>query len=115
MSEWSLVSAAAFGPPDLDENEKQDQCGETASGADIRMVRGGFVYGTLIDPATNQPIKLTAGQSLHVGHYGPARPRPGGAVTSTVVEADGSCRPRAAALAHDDWQQWIPRIRHVGA
>ncbi|MFO1095875.1 MAG: carboxypeptidase regulatory-like domain-containing protein [Planctomycetaceae bacterium] len=68
--------------------------GETTPDADIRLVRGVFVYGQLIDPGTNKPIQPD--ERTYVAHYGPARPRSGAAVSNTVVQPDGSYRLRVA-------------------
>ncbi|MFO1095892.1 MAG: M56 family metallopeptidase [Planctomycetaceae bacterium] len=68
--------------------------GKTTPDADIRLVRGVFVFGALIDPATNKPIEPD--EHMTVAHYGPARPRSGAAVSNTVVQPDGSYRLRVA-------------------
>jgi beta-lactamase regulating signal transducer with metallopeptidase domain len=70
--------------------------GRTTTDADIRLVKGGFVFGTVIDAATNQPVVPPADHPLQVAHYGPARPRTGAAVTSTNVNADGTYRLHVA-------------------
>jgi beta-lactamase regulating signal transducer with metallopeptidase domain len=70
--------------------------GKTVKDADIRMVRGGFVVGTVIDGTTGKPIAPAAEKVLRVAQYGPARPRTGAAVTSTAVNPDGTYRLRVA-------------------
>lgn len=70
--------------------------GKTNSIPDIRLLRGGFVTGRVIDSATNRPPATPADRDLRVAHYGPARPRTGAAVTSTQVNADGTYRLRVA-------------------
>ena len=70
--------------------------GQTISNADIRLVQGGFVVGTVFDAATNKPVSSSVKDPIRVAHYGPARPRTGAAVTSTEVNADGTYRLRVA-------------------
>lgn len=70
--------------------------GKTVSGADIKLVRGAFVTGTVIDVATNEPVVPAGDRAPRVAHYGPARPRTGAAVTSTKVNPDGTYRLRVA-------------------
>lgn len=70
--------------------------GKTISVADISLVRGGFVTGRVIDAATNKPVAPAEKRPLRVAHYGPARPRTGAAVTSAVVNPDGTYRLRVA-------------------
>ena len=62
-------------------------------GADIRMVRGGFVTGTYqwVDDEGNN---LAGGSTI--AHYGPARPRTGAAVKTTRVNSDGTFKMRVA-------------------
>jgi beta-lactamase regulating signal transducer with metallopeptidase domain/5-hydroxyisourate hydrolase-like protein (transthyretin family) len=72
------------------------ESGKTIKDADIRMVRGGFVVGTVIDGNSGQPINPAGDRPLYVAHYGPARPRTGHAVTSTPVNPDGTYRLRVA-------------------
>jgi beta-lactamase regulating signal transducer with metallopeptidase domain len=69
--------------------------GERLTGADIRMSRGGYVVGQVIDPATNAPVDGTRDE-LRVAHYGPARPKTGAAVSSALVGADGTYRLHVA-------------------
>jgi beta-lactamase regulating signal transducer with metallopeptidase domain len=69
--------------------------GETVR-ADIPMARGGFVTGTFIDSATNQPVEVTKESSYRIAHYGPARPLTGAAVTSAHVNEDGTYRLHVA-------------------
>jgi beta-lactamase regulating signal transducer with metallopeptidase domain len=70
--------------------------GKTVSGADIRLVRGGFVVGTVLDAATGKPMTPGRDHPIYVAHYGPARPRTGAAATSTPINADGTYRLRVA-------------------
>ncbi|HWB10697.1 MAG TPA: carboxypeptidase-like regulatory domain-containing protein [Pirellulales bacterium] len=74
--------------------------GETRSMADIRLVRGAFITGRVIDPATNEPPEAADKSPLRVAHYGPARPRTGAAVTSAPVDPDGTYRLRVAPGAN---------------
>jgi hypothetical protein len=69
--------------------------GKTISDADIRLVRGGFVVGTVVDGKTGRPVTPVQGHS-QVAHYGPARPRTGASVMTTVIGADGTYRLRVA-------------------
>lgn len=70
--------------------------GQRLTGMDIRMTRGGYVVGKVIDPATNQPVDGSQ-TKIQVGHHGPARPMTGAAVTSTPVKTDGTYRLHVAA------------------
>ena len=70
--------------------------GKTVSGADIRLVKGGFVVGTVLDAATGKPMTPGRDHPIYVAHYGPARPRTGAAVTNTPINADGTYRLRIA-------------------
>jgi hypothetical protein len=70
--------------------------GHAVSDADIRLVQGGFVVGTVFDAATNKPVSPSVDHPIRVAHYGPARPRTGAAVTSTAVNADGTYRLHVA-------------------
>jgi beta-lactamase regulating signal transducer with metallopeptidase domain len=72
------------------------ESGQVHKHVDIRMVRGGFVVGTVIDGATDKPIESATDEAIHVAHYGPARPRTGAAVTSTALNPDGTYRLRVA-------------------
>ena len=69
------------------------ESGKTVSGADISLVKGGFVVGKVLK--NGQPLP-EATSPLRVAHYGPARPRTGAAVTSARVNADGTYRLRVA-------------------
>ena len=69
--------------------------GQTVSKADIRLVRGGFVVGTVFG-SDGKPISPAKESPVWVAHYGPARPRTGAAVTSTRVQSDGTYRLRVA-------------------
>lgn len=69
--------------------------GRTVTGADIRLVGGGFVVGTVLG-ADGKPISPAKESPVLIAHYGPARPRTGAAVTSTKVEADGTYSLRVA-------------------
>ncbi|WP_425395247.1 carboxypeptidase regulatory-like domain-containing protein [Aeoliella sp.] len=68
--------------------------GKRLIGQDIRMTRGGYVEGKVLD-ANKRPIDGTQ-TKLRVAHYGPARPKVGAAVTSTLVGDDGSYRLHVA-------------------
>ena len=70
--------------------------GQRLTGMDIRMTRGGYIVGKVIDPATNQPVDGSQ-TKIRVGHHGPARPMTGAAVTSTPVKTDGTYRLHVAA------------------
>jgi beta-lactamase regulating signal transducer with metallopeptidase domain/5-hydroxyisourate hydrolase-like protein (transthyretin family) len=72
------------------------ESGKTVRDAEIRLVRGGFVVGTVFDSATGEPVKPGPNKVFHVAHHGPARPLTGAAVTSTLVNSDGTYRLRVA-------------------
>ncbi len=74
---------------------------KTVQNADVRMLRGGFVVGTVFDGETGHPVKPAAKlpPPMHprsVAHYGPARPKTGAAVTSVPIQPDGTYRLRVA-------------------
>lgn len=69
--------------------------GERLTGMDIRMARGGYVRGTVVDGKSGRPIDGTE-SNLRVAHYGPARPKTGAAVTSALVGSDGKYRLHVA-------------------
>lgn len=98
--------------------------GKTVSNANIKLVRGGFVVGRVLDKegkpmtharpnvetishpnqsdeSSNEPLEKNVKPEtklvpVYVAHYGPARPRTGAAVTSTTVNPDGTYRLRVA-------------------
>ncbi|MFH1301602.1 MAG: carboxypeptidase regulatory-like domain-containing protein, partial [Planctomycetota bacterium] len=70
--------------------------GQRLMGMDIRMTRGGYVVGKVIDPQTNQPVNGSQ-TNIQIGHHGPARPMTGAAVTSIPVKGDGTYRLHVAA------------------
>lgn len=70
--------------------------GKTTTIAKIPLLRGAIVTGKVLDAATNEPLIADGDRPLYVGHYGPARPRTGAAVTSAEVDADGTYRLRIA-------------------
>lgn len=63
--------------------------------ARIKMVRGGYVTGRVLD-ASGKPITVDPAAKLRVAHYGPARPRTGAAVTSVALEANATYRLHVA-------------------
>ena len=67
--------------------------GKTKENVDIHLVRGAIVQGTYQN-TDGEAITTAAGS--RVAHYGPARPRSGAAVTSSVIAPDGSFRLRVA-------------------
>lgn len=69
--------------------------GDHSKGRDIHMVRGGFVSGRVLT-ASGDPIQVDEKQPHSIGHYGPARPFTGSAVTSTQLAADGTYRLHVA-------------------
>lgn len=68
--------------------------GQRVTAKDIRMMRGGYVEGRVLD-ANKQPLDGTL-EGLYVAHYGPARPKAGAGVTATPVGADGTFRLHVA-------------------
>lgn len=74
--------------------------GRSYPNLEIRLVRGGFVTGRVLDldgnPTSSQTIKDGGSHSILVGHYGPARPGTGRDTTYTSVKPDGSFRLRVA-------------------
>ena len=72
--------------------------GETVKAPDLKLVRGGFITGVVIDGVTGKRVQ--PGKGSDVGLYGPSRPRPGAAIESAKIESDGSFRIRAAPGAN---------------
>ena len=70
--------------------------GVRLTGHDIRMTQGGFIKGRVLDEA-GKPVVPTGSAGDAVGHYGPARPSTGTAVTSARVNDDGTYRLQVAA------------------
>jgi hypothetical protein len=81
---------------------------------DLVLIEGGCIEGQVIDAATGKPIPGGAkkGQRLHVGLYGPSRPRSGAACQSSAVDEHGRFRLHVAPglnfpylMTHDYWQR----------
>jgi beta-lactamase regulating signal transducer with metallopeptidase domain len=71
--------------------------GNVTKAPDLKLVEGGFIVGKVVDKATGKPVtKLPNGRALYVAHYGPAHPKSGAAVGTTVVQDDGTYRLRVA-------------------
>ena len=75
--------------------------GTTKTVADLRLVRGGFIVGNVVDADTGQPFYPSDAKAPpwfrpDVAMYGPSRPRSGPACEVTPIQADGSFRIRAA-------------------
>jgi beta-lactamase regulating signal transducer with metallopeptidase domain/protocatechuate 3,4-dioxygenase beta subunit/Leucine-rich repeat (LRR) protein len=49
--------------------------GQTVTGADLRLIKGGLIKGRVVDDATGKPVLSVHGLHMDVGVYGPARPR----------------------------------------
>jgi len=72
------------------------KAGETRQAPDLKLIKGGFVSGRLVDSGSGEPATLLEGDRVHIGLHGPSRPRSGAAVESTQVESDGTFRIRVA-------------------
>jgi len=73
--------------------------GKTHAAPELRLVRGGYVTGRVLDAETLQPVspdRLKNSQHINVAHHGAARPRSGAAVASAAVGADGTYRLHVA-------------------
>ncbi len=70
--------------------------GETAANADIKMVKGVIIAGTLFDVKSNQVVPIPDGQTRYVGSYGPAFPSSGATPGIAKVNSDGTFRLRVA-------------------
>ncbi|MBI5708171.1 MAG: carboxypeptidase regulatory-like domain-containing protein [Armatimonadetes bacterium] len=57
--------------------------GETKSGLDIKLIKGGLIIGT-VKFSDGKPI-----EGAYVGVYGPARPRSGAWVQTAIADAEG--------------------------
>jgi beta-lactamase regulating signal transducer with metallopeptidase domain len=64
----------------------------------IRLAKGGFVTGRVVDADSRQPIPedRLSHYPIRVAHHGPARPRSGAAVTSAPVGKNGRYRLHVA-------------------
>lgn len=61
------------------------ESGVTTGGADIRMMRGGWIVGKLVN-SDGQPPPMSGSLKLYVAHQGPARPRTGAGGTSALIQ-----------------------------
>jgi hypothetical protein len=69
------------------------ESGQDVTGADLQLVKGGFLNGRVIDEAGN-PVALAEGRRVVIGVYGPARPKRGAAIQAVFVNAKGQFRIR---------------------
>ncbi|HEV8069883.1 MAG TPA: M56 family metallopeptidase [Planctomycetaceae bacterium] len=71
--------------------------GKTSDARDLKLIEGSFLEGTLVDVESDKLISKTPeGRAINVAAYGPARPRPGAAVQSAIVDQNGHFRLRVA-------------------
>jgi Carboxypeptidase regulatory-like domain len=70
--------------------------GQAAKTADLRLVKGGFIKGRVVDDKGN-PVSFSHGQRVTIGVYGPARPKSGSAIEGVYVDAKGEFRIRVPA------------------
>jgi beta-lactamase regulating signal transducer with metallopeptidase domain len=71
--------------------------GKTTHAPDLKLIKGGFLEGKLVDAATGKAISKNAkGRNLRIGMHGPARPKSGANVQSVLVDDDGKFRIRVA-------------------
>ena len=75
--------------------------GTTKAVPDLRLVRGGFIVGHVVDADTGQPFYPSDAKAPpwfrpDVALYGPSRPRSGAACEATPIQADGWFCIRAA-------------------
>ena len=59
--------------------------GTLLTGQDLDLVEGGWVEGRVVDAATGAPITGTPDRPLHVGCYGPGRPKSGAGCQAAPV------------------------------
>jgi len=70
------------------------ETGQTREAPELRLVKGGFITGRVVNERTRQSIR--PGQFSAVAIYGPSRPKSGAAVESSQIREDGSFRIRVA-------------------
>lgn len=76
--EWTCVAREAVAV----------EAGKAVSGVDFQLIKGAVVFGRVTD-FSQKPIAR-----MHVGVYGPARPRSGAWVQSSITDKDGRYRLR---------------------
>ena len=83
------------------------ELGVRSGGHDIHMVRGGFVKGRILIPS-GEPAPIPKGYANQIAHYGPARPRTGGAVTFNTDQCRQHVSPARGSRSQlhlcDGWQ-----------
>ena len=70
--------------------------GQAAKAADLRLVKGGFIKGRVVDDK-GKPVSFSQGQRITIGVYGPARPKSGSAIEGVYADAKGEFRIRVPA------------------
>jgi len=73
------------------------EAGQKISDANLQLVKGGFIKGSVVDKDTGGPIAFAEGLPIRIGIYGPARPQTGHAVEDVVVNSDGEFLIRVPA------------------
>jgi hypothetical protein len=66
--------------------------GQDAKDADLRLIKGGFIKGRVVDAATGKPMTRAGETSILIGVYGPMRPRSGTEVVGQHVDGKGEFR-----------------------
>jgi hypothetical protein len=66
--------------------------GQDVKDADLRLIKGGFIKGRVVDAATGKPMTWAGGMHIQIGVYGPMRPRSGPAVVGQPVDSKGEFR-----------------------
>jgi beta-lactamase regulating signal transducer with metallopeptidase domain/5-hydroxyisourate hydrolase-like protein (transthyretin family) len=88
------------------------EAGKTHTAPDLALVEGGWIEGCLVEADTGKPLggRVKEGR-LHVGLYGPARPKSGAAPQSSPVDDHGRFRLHVAPgvnypyLMPDYWER----------
>jgi len=86
LDRWTVMALDSF----------EGKAGETRRAPDLKLIKGGFVTGRLVDADNGKATGLSKDENVSIGLYGPSRPRSGAAVESTKVERDGTFRIRVA-------------------
>lgn len=80
------------------------KAGEKRTGLDIKLIKGGLIVGT-VKFSDGKPIP-----GIHVGVYGPARPRSGAWVQNTLTDKTGKYVLRVPAGANHVYLQGGPML-----
>jgi hypothetical protein len=72
--------------------------GQVVTNADVKLVKGGFIKGQVVDADTGKPVASTPeGRPIEIGVNGPARPRVGAGTQVLYVDSKGEFRIQVPA------------------